>query len=302
MSRVPLWKISLHVSGDALEAVMELFERILNVPCVSYHDLRTGRTTASSYLCQPSAWSDEMRAHLESGLAHVRSCGLDIGRGRITAVKIKSEDWAESWKRHFHAMEFGHALLVKPGWIRRRPRAGQKVVILDPGLSFGTGQHPTTGFCLKQIVAHRQPRAMQTFLDIGTGSGILAIAAAKLGYSSVTAFDFDPAAVRVARANARRNRVTRRIRITKCDLAAQPLRHVQKYDIVCANLIHDVLVAQRRRILNYLKPGGVLVLAGILQTQFEKVATVYKKAGIQLVESRKENEWRSGTFARAAAR
>ena len=139
---------------------------------------------------------------------------------------MRREDWAESWKRHFKPIEIGDALLVKPSWSKRRPRKNQAVVILDPGLSFGTGQHPTTAFCLREIVRLKlakergrlarefktrhhadEPSALQSFLDIGTGSGILAIAAAKLGYQPVHAFDFDAEAVRIARANARANRV-----------------------------------------------------------------------------------------------
>ena len=108
---------------------------------------------------------------------------MKIGAGKIEIAKVKREDWAESWKRHFHPIEIGKTLLVKPSWSKKRPAKNQAVVILDPGLSFGTGQHPTTSFCLHQIARGRKngtPRP--SFLDIGTGSGILAIAAAKLGY------------------------------------------------------------------------------------------------------------------------
>ena len=298
MRRAPLWRISLPASAEAAEAVTELLERVLGVSPVTYVDTRTRRTTVSAYLARPSDWSDQARAQLAAGLAHVRHCGLHPGRARITATKLRHEDWAESWKRHFHAMEFGPSLLVKPSWIRRAPRAGQQVVILDPGLSFGTGQHPTTGFCLKQIVACRRPVPVPSLLDIGTGSGILAIAAARLGYRPIAAFDFDPDAVRIAKANARLNGVGRRIRFEARDLACEPLRHVQKYDVVCANLIHDLLLAQRRRILSRLQPGGTLVLAGILQTQFPQVVRAYGEAGLQLTSTRREREWQSGAFAR----
>ncbi len=151
---------------------------------------------------------------------------------------MKREDWAESWKRHFKPIEIRvkarpsaarqsasqpPSLLVKPSWSRRRAAKNQAVVILDPGLSFGTGQHPTTAFCLHEIARCRQPGTAQSFLDIGTGSGILAIAAAKLGYAPVQAFDFDPESVRVAGDNARKNRVTGRLKLTRGDLAKLPL-------------------------------------------------------------------------------
>jgi ribosomal protein L11 methyltransferase len=196
-------------------------------------------------------------------------------------------------------MEFGRALLVKPSWIRRRPRAGQQVVVLDPGLSFGTGQHPTTGYCLEQIIAGRKPGAAQSLLDIGTGSGILAIAAVKLGYRPVMAYDADASAVRVARANARQNGVARRLEIAQRDLTREPLRSVQKFDIVCANLTFDLLCSEGSRIVNRLRPCGTLVLAGILRAQFPAVVRAYGRLGLRLKSSRRQNEWESGVFVRA---
>ena len=294
----PLLKISAPVSAQAADAVSELFERVFGAPPVIYHDARTRRTTVSAYLAQRSDWRDETRAQLAAGWAHIRQCGLEPGRASVTAKQIRHEDWAESWKRHFHAMEFGRALLVKPSWIRRAPRAGQQVVILDPGLSFGTGQHPTTGFCLEQIVACRKAGAAQSLLDIGTGSGILAIAAVKMGYAPVAAFDFDPESVRVAKANARVNGIGRQLQITQRDLMREPLRHVQKYDTVCANLIHDLLIIERARIVSRLKPGGMLLLSGILREQFPAVARVYQEAGLRLISSGRKREWQSGAFRR----
>jgi ribosomal protein L11 methyltransferase len=296
MNRPPLWKISVPVPAEAEEAVSELFENVFGTPPVVWQDARTGRTVVSAYVDAPGNWSAEARAQIEAGLTHVRQCGLALGRTRIQATRLRREDWAESWKRHFRAMEFGRALLVKPSWIRRRPRAGQQVVVLDPGLSFGTGQHPTTGFCLEQIAAGRKPGAGQSLLDIGTGSGILAIAAVKLGYRPVEAYDFDSDAVRVARANARQNGVTRRLSIAQRDLTREPLRTAQKFDMVCANLILDLLLSERGRIVNRLHSGGALVLAGILRKQFPAVASAYGRLGLRLNVSRRQNEWQSGVF------
>jgi ribosomal protein L11 methyltransferase len=135
---------------------------------------------------------------------------------------------------------------------------------------------------------------------MGTGSGILAISAAKLGYAPVQAFDFDPQCVRVAKANAATNRVGKKIRITRADLTKLPLRSAQQYDIVCANLLADLLIAKRDRILARVKPDGVLVVAGILKREFQEVQTAYETVGWRLVASKTQNEWRSGTFARRA--
>jgi ribosomal protein L11 methyltransferase len=137
----------------------------------------------------------------------------------------------------------------------------------------------------------------RSLLDIGTGSGILAIAAAKLGYHPVHAFDTDPAAVRVAKANALRNRVEKRLRIFRQDLTRLPLQGIVKFDVVCANLICELLISQSKRILNRLQPNGTLILAGILKTQLAPVRQVYAAAGLKMIATRTENEWRSGAFA-----
>jgi ribosomal protein L11 methyltransferase len=193
-------------------------------------------------------------------------------------------------------MEIGSALLIRPSWSRRTPRKGQSQVVLDPGLSFGTGQHPTTAFCLQQVVKRRNRDQPQSLLDLGCGSGILAIAAAKLGYGPVEAVEFDAEALQIARANARRNGVSRAIRFMQQDVSRLPMRGAPKYSVVCANLTSDLLMDQARRILTRLRHDGALVLAGILKEEFQKVQTRYQAAGLRLIRRRTEKEWRSGVF------
>ena len=171
------------------------------------------------------------------------------------------------------------------------------MVVLDPGLSFGTGRHPTTAFCLRQLVARRRWGEAQSFLDVGTGSGILAIAAARLGYRPVDALDCDPESIRIARANGHRNGVSARIRFLRQDLAMLPRRNVRKYSVVCANLVSSLLVAERERILARLHAEGTLIVAGILKTEYEQVRNAFEGAGLRLTVSRTQNEWRSGAFA-----
>lgn len=289
-----LWKISVAIAPEAEEAVVELLSGLFgNAPSI-YADVETLETVASVYLPKLSEWTPARRAWLAAGLKNIRACGLDVGPGKISARKIRREDWAESWKRHFHPLEISPALLIKPSWSKSRPRKDQAVVVLDPGLSFGTGQHPTTSFCLEQLAARRVAGAKQSLLDIGCGSGILSIAAAKLGYGPVRAFDFDPEAVRVARENLTQNGV--KVHLARQDLTRLPVRSVERYDVVCANLIFDLLLAERRRILNRLKPDGTLVLAGILTGQFPKVRAAFERAGMKLVAGRSLGEWRSGAF------
>ena len=328
MKSVPLTQVSIATSREAEEAVAELVLRVLSQTPSTYFDAETGDTTVSTYLEQPSQWSAAARAELQAGLCALTECGLDIGPGVIASSKVRREDWAESWKRHFKPLEIGDALLLKPSWEKRQPRKGQAVIILDPGLSFGTGHHATTGFCLRQLVEGRKraglgsrlgagresrasaparnldpnPAPALSFLDIGTGSGILAIAAAKLGYAPVRCFDFDPESVRVAKANAAQNDVAHLVKPVRHDLTKLPPASTTRYHVVCANLIFDLLIAERDRILSRLRPDGVLVLAGILQTQFAKVERAYRQAGLKLIATEVEKEWQSGAFVRRAGK
>jgi ribosomal protein L11 methyltransferase len=298
MKPTTLWKITVTTASEAEDAVAELLRGAFGQPVSSYTDADTGQTAVSVYVPNRPDWSRSRQAELASGLKRIAISGLNIGPGRITLTRIRQEDWAESWKLHFQPEVIGSALLLKPSWSRRRPRKGQAVVVIDPGLSFGTGRHPTTAFCLRQLVAGRRPGESQSCLDVGTGSGILAIAAAKLGYGPVDAFDCDPQAVRVAGVNARRNRVSARIHFRRQDLTRLPRRGTRQYSLVCANLVASLLVAEKERILARLGPGGLLVVAGVLRGEFAQVQRAFAAAGLRLRAARTENEWRSGAFAR----
>lgn len=296
MKREPLWQVSVTTSLEAEEAVVELLGRLFNCPAAAYTNEETKVTVVSVYCQQRSEWTSGKRGVLAAGLKEIQRAGLRIGAGKIAATRVTREDWSESWKRHFKPIEIGSRLLIKPSWIKRTVEKNQAVVVLDPGLSFGTGNHPTTAFCLRQLVACRKAGQAQAVLDIGTGSGILAIAAAKLGYTPVRAMDFDPEAVRVARENARKNGVLKLLSVGQQDITKLPLRSQEKYDIICANLISTLLLAERERMLNRLQAGGTLVIAGILKEEFPEIQQAWEQSGLKLVTSLMEGEWRSGAF------
>lgn len=296
--KVPLRQIAIVTNPGAEDAVAAaLAEEFGEAPCLST-DLATGQVTAALFQAVPAARVTAIRARLRGLVSRVRQAGLDPAPARLVVRQVPARDWSESWKRHFRPLDIGGALLVKPTWSRRQPRAGQATVLLDPGLSFGTGQHPTTHFCLEQLVRCRPRTGAASFLDIGTGSGILAIAAARLGYDPVEAFDFDPDCVRVARENAALNGVDHRLVPSLADITRVPRRPKQVFDVVAANLIYDLLIAERDRITARVKPGGSLILAGILATQFDAVSEAYAAAGWRCVRARTVNEWRSGLFRR----
>jgi ribosomal protein L11 methyltransferase len=296
MKRTMLWRISVTTTPEAEDAVTELLESAFGQSVCSWTNAETGVAVASVYVLTRPDWSRARQNELAARLRQIASSGLNLGPGQILLKSIRKEDWAESWKLHFKPLVIGSALLLKPSWSRRLPRKRQAVVVLDPGLSFGTGQHPTTSFCLRQLVARRRPRRSQSCLDIGTGSGILAIAAARLGYAPVDAIDFDPEAVRTARANARQNGVEGRIGFRRQDLTKLSRRSARQYSLVCANLISSLLMAERERILARLRTDGLLVIAGILEREFAQVQRSFETAGLRLVASRTQNEWRCGAF------
>lgn len=297
MENKALWKISVRTTAEAEDAVAQMLEAQLGQHAFAYTDAQTGVIRVSVFLKSQPPWTATRKA-LSAALRRLVRCGLNLRGSRISLVKIAPQNWAESWKRHFQPLEIGSRLLIKPSWSKRAAREGQAVLVLDPGLSFGTGQHPTTDFCLREIVAHHRPGERQSFLDIGTGSGILALAAAQLGYCPVEAIDFDTEALKAARANAALNRVARRIHFSRQDLTRLPQESRRKFSLVCANLISNLLIEHCHKLVNRVRPEGVLVLAGILRSEFGHVQRAYEASGWRMIASRARGEWRSGSFQR----
>jgi len=291
-----LRQIAITTQPAADEAISAWLEQEFSQAASVYVEVATSLSTVSVYVNVPVAKLALMRARLRDGLKKLAANGVEVAPGRISLRQVPARDWSESWKRHFKPMDLGPRLLVKPTWSRRRPKPGQAVVLLDPGLSFGTGQHATTRFCLEQLVSRRKPSQAQSLLDAGTGSGILAIAAAKLGYAPVQAFDFDGEAVRIAAENCALNGVTAEVDLAQADLTRLPRRSREKFDVVCANLMYDLLISERDRLLARVKPGGIVILAGILETQFKQVERAFAEAGLRCLRARTEKEWRSGAF------
>ena len=291
-------QVALATTLEAEVAVVELLYAVFGIaPSVfTYPELRV--PVVSVYLDEKKSITDDQRQAVSEGMAWIAECGLTIGDWKLEVKRLRREDWVDSWKRHFQPIRIGDKLLVRPSWRKDKAAPGQAVVVLDPGLSFGTGQHATTKFCLRQLVVHRK-RGAQSLLDVGTGSGILAIAGVKLGYRPVKAIDFDSEAIRVARANAKRNRVTAYLKPKVGDVTKLPPRARVKYDVVCANLYYDLLTANAHRIIARVKPEGVLVLAGVLKTQFVEVKAAVEGQGMVLKKTTRQGEWQSGTFVHA---
>ncbi len=210
---------------------------------------------------------------------------------------LKKEDWAESWKIHFKLMEVSERLAIKPSWVEFQPKPGQKVVVLDPGMSFGTGQHATTKSCLKAIdLFAAEAKAPLSMLDAGCGSGILAIAARKLGCEPVEAFDIDPDAVKIARENCRINGIAdAELPMATASLEAFDAKG-RRFDIVAANILSSALLAGKETLLSFCVPDGKLILAGILEKEYPAVKEAFEKLGCVELFAETGREWRGGAF------
>ena len=214
-----------------------------------------------------------------------------------TVRELPVEDWSEAWKKFFHAEKVSDRIWIKPSWESCTPAPGDLIVELDPGMSFGTGQHGTTRGCI-QVLDRLAATPGLKMADIGCGSGILAIAAARLGFQDLVAVDNDPDAVRIARENAELNGVADRIRFMVADLSATGLVH--SHDIVVANILAPVLIEHADTLIGMLSPmpAARLVLSGILVPQADEVCSAYLARGMRVVESFHLGEWATLCFSR----
>jgi ribosomal protein L11 methyltransferase len=203
-------------------------------------------------------------------------------RGGEVAL-VPDQDWSETWKAGFRAFGVG-PVFVRPSWIDAPVPAGAVEVVLDPGMAFGTGTHPTTSLCLAALAELVRPGA--ALLDVGTGSGLLAIAAAKLGAGRAAGTENDPVALQVARENAARNRVALELHL------AAPEEVPGAFEVVVANILANTLVALAPGIAAKVAPGGALLLSGILGGQEEEVRAAYLAEGLVAAPDRSDGEWR----------
>ncbi|MBI3079658.1 MAG: 50S ribosomal protein L11 methyltransferase [Deltaproteobacteria bacterium] len=248
-----------------------------------------------------------LRAYFPSD-ADLVACATGL-RGRLRALagplpgrtlpeihlgEVKEEAWADVCRLHFRATRISPRLVIAPSWDPVSPVSGQVVITLDPGLAFGTGAHPTTRFCL-QVLDRLAPEG-KAVLDVGTGSGILAIAAARLGARQVVALDNDPQAISVAAENLAANGVAPRVALHTGGLESVG----GPYDLILANLSAPDLLKLRPDFLRRLVPGGTLVLAGLTLADATEVRVAYQSAGLGLLAESSEDGWVGLAFEPAA--
>ena len=217
---------------------------------------------------------------LQTALAKLPDFGV-IGAGtELTLKYVEEADWANAWKAFYKPFRVGRRLIVTPPWESPELASDDIPLVIDPGMAFGTGSHPTTQLCL--IALEDYVQLGQSVADVGTGSGILAIAAAKLGASPVAANDNDTLAVRIAGENAAANHVT--VAVTE----ALPLG---TYHILVANILADVIIGLADELISRLKPGGLLIASGIIDTREADVQNALQALSLFHVETRRQGEW-----------
>lgn len=205
---------------------------------------------------------------------------------QIGSLTVDDSDWNENWKKYFKAFEIGESLAVCPSWESYENADNRTVVSLDPGAAFGTGSHATTSLCLE--VLERYVTNEKAVLDIGTGSGILSIAACLLGAKSAIGVDIDAQSVKVARENSERNGVAEKTEFLVGDLAD---KINGKYDIVCANIVADVVIRLFENVAEFMKDDAILIVSGIIDMRASEVESAAVSHGFKIAESHTREEW-----------
>ncbi len=281
---------------DQTSAVMSMISNYLQIEDYSDIDLKTcygdlidesilnaDKTVASVsvYLPADSGTADTV-SFLKGRFADL---GIDA---RLTISGVCEEDWANSWKAYYKPIEIGEKIVIVPAWEKYDAPAGKLVVRMDPGMAFGTGSHETTRLVIGLL--EKYVRGGERVLDVGCGSGILAICAAKLGAKECKAYDIDPVAVKVARENVKDSGLCN----VECDVS-DLLRGVDRtggtYDVICANIVADIIIRMTPDIGVHMGENSVILASGIITERANDVVECFEKHGLRIVEKAEENGW-----------
>lgn len=270
-------------SAEAADTLLELLDADAFTPTV-WEDVETQAARLDVFLEDAAA---------APGVAQAVRAAAAIAGFEVspTVEALPAADWAEAWKRFFHVERVSPRIVIRPSWEAYAAAPGEAVLTLDPGMSFGTGKHPTTRACLQLLDALAAGDLSRPVLDMGCGSGILAIAARKLGFTHVRGFDYDPDAVAVARANAAANGLD--IPFEARDLAS----NLDQGALVLANILGPVLIEHAAEVACAVLPGGALIASGILEALYPDVRAAFKAHGLREARSILIGEWRTGLFS-----
>ena len=281
---------------DSLTAVMSMISNNLQIEDYSDIDLKTcygdlideailnaDKTIASVSVYLPAERSvSEAMAFLRERLS-----AASLEPIKVETVGVREEDWANSWKEYYKPLRIGKRLVIVPAWEKYDAEPDDLIVRMDPGMAFGTGTHETTRLVIELL--ERYTKEGCRMLDVGTGSGILAICASKLGAGECFAYDIDPMAVRVANENIKDSGLTN-IRCEVSDLLKQADRS-RPYDLICANLVADIIIRMIPDLAPFMDEHTVLLASGIILSRSEDVISCFERYGYEIVEMPVENDW-----------
>ncbi|TKD70181.1 50S ribosomal protein L11 methyltransferase [Pseudalkalibacillus hwajinpoensis] len=212
---------------------------------------------------------------------------IDLGHNTVQISEVNEEEWATAWKKYYKPVKISERITITPTWEEYSPVKTDEIIIeLDPGMAFGTGTHPTTVLCVQALEKIIQPG--QRVIDVGTGSGVLSIAAASLGADSVDALDLDEVAVKSARLNTKLNKVHSKIHVSQNNL----LDNIQEeYDVVVANLLSEIIIRFTDDVARVLKPGGAFITSGIITAKKQEVKQSIIEQGLVIEETLQMEDW-----------
>lgn len=290
-------EIKLVVDGEAAEAVAELLQRYGHQGVSIEHEgiepdhwdedqvPPPQQLAVRAYVLEDDRLEDA-KVRLESALGHMN---MMYPISSPTYTRINETDWEQAWKSHYKPLRLGRHILIRPRWIDVQPEPEDLVISLDPGMAFGTGTHPTTQLCLEAL--EDRVTAGLRVLDLGCGSGILAIAAAKLGAESVLALDTDPIAVRATEENATENDTAERITAQTGSLESL-VSSSRRFDLIVVNILAHVIISMCDEGLGQVvRPGGWAIFSGIIADQADDVEAALRKTGLEPHVRRQQGDW-----------
>ncbi|MDE2853909.1 MAG: 50S ribosomal protein L11 methyltransferase [Chloroflexota bacterium] len=299
-------EVSLCADGESAEAIAEVLERFghqgvsLEQTGIApdkwdESEVPPGRRFRLRAYFPADERAESTKKELETALGRMR---LMYPMPQPSYKTLDAEDWAEAWKAHYQPLRVGQRLLIRPLWIDVASAPGEIEIALDPGMAFGTGTHPTTQLCLEAL--ERLIGPAQDLLDLGSGSGILSIAAAKLGARNVLALDIDPIAVAATAGNARANGVEDKIIAGQGSL--ETVSHsARRFDVIVVNILARVILQLTTEGLGeILRPGGLAIFSGIIDEQLDEVETALSRSGLQPYARHQRGDWLLVEAKRAA--
>ena len=283
---------------DSLVALMSMINN--NLMIEDYSDIDTNLKTcygdlidekilnANKDIASVSVFIPSDRSYMDD-LAYIRQRVAELElHAEIELVGVNEEDWANSWKAYYKPIKIGEKIVICPAWERYTPAEGEIVIRMDPGMAFGTGTHETTRLVIRLL--EKYTKEGQLMLDVGTGTGILAICASRLGARFCRAYDIDPTAVRVARENIKDSGLEN-VTCDQSDLLKQVSLEDGPYDLVCANIVADIIIRMTPDVGRYMKEDAVLLASGIIAERCDDVVECFEKNGFKVVEKLTDNDW-----------